>query len=251
MPPYYLIIVYSWIGLAIFTFAFLFKVNAPYGRHTSDRWGVTINNRWGWVIMELPSPLAFSYFFFSGESDKPAISYFFLGLWLLHYTNRTLIYPFRQKDTGKRMPLIIALSAIFFNCMNGFICGAYLGNNAFLYTYDWLGTPQFALGFSLFIIGFTINQWADTRLLNLRKPGETGYKIPKGGLFEYISCPNHFGEIIEWAGYVIMLWSLPVASFAIWTFANLAPRAIRHHHWYHKKFPNYPTKRRAIIPFLW
>ena len=51
-------------------------------------------------------------------------------------------------------------------------------------------------------------------------------------MFNYISCPNHFGEIIEWFGFAIMTWSLPGLSFAIWTVCNLLPRAIHHHAWY-------------------
>ena len=84
----------------------------------------------------------------------------------------------------------------------------------------------------------------------MRKPGETGYKIPKGGLFKYISCPNHFGEILEWIGFAIMCWNLAAFAFAIWTVANLIPRAVSHHKWYKENFENYPTKRKAVIPFL-
>ena len=38
---------------------------------------------------------------------------------------------------------------------------------------------------------------------------------------------------------------------AVFTFANLAPRAWSHHKWYRKKFPDYPKQRRAVIPFIW
>jgi hypothetical protein len=47
-----------------------------------------------------------------------------------------------------------------------------------------------------------------------------------------------------------MCWSLPAFSFAVWTFANLVPRAINHHQWYHEKFEDYPENRKAVIPFL-
>jgi steroid 5-alpha reductase family enzyme len=88
-------------------------------------------------------------------------------------------------------------------------------------------------------------------LLRLRKPGETGYKIPKSGLFRWVSCPNHFGEIVEWSGFALICWNLPALSFAIWTAANLIPRAVSHHNWYREKFEDYPLRRKAVLPFLY
>jgi steroid 5-alpha-reductase/3-oxo-5-alpha-steroid 4-dehydrogenase 1 len=103
---------------------------------------------------------------------------------------------------------------------------------------------------ALFVLGFSINLQADTILINLRQPGETGYKIPRGGLFRLVSCPNYLGELIEWTGWAIATWSLPGLAFAVWTAANLVPRALSHHRWYRDRFPDYPAERRAVIPLL-
>lgn len=145
------------------------------------------------------------------------------------------------------MPVVIMFSAMGFNLMNGFSMGYFMANFA---TYDntWFTTPQFIVGFSIFLLGMIINWEADHRLIHLRKPGETGYKIPQGGFFRWVSCPNLMGEIIEWGGFAILMWSLPGVSFFIWTFANLAPRAMSHHKWYLEKFEDYPKTRKAVIP---
>ena len=90
---------------------------------------------------------------------------------------------------------------------------------------------------------------SDEILFNLRKEND-GYKIPQNFLYKYISCPNYFGEIIEWAGFAIMVWSLPALSFLLWTMFNLIPRAVAHHKWYHSKFSDYPKERKAVIPFI-
>ena len=74
--------------------------------------------------------------------------------------------------------------------------------------------------------------------------------MPFGGLFKYVSCPNHLGEIIEWIGFAILSWSLPTFAFALWTIANLLPRAIQHHDWYHNHLEDYPKDRKAVFPYL-
>lgn len=244
-------LVYGWIALAILTFFLLLFVTAPFGRHTSKEWGPSINARLGWALMELPSPLVFSYFFFTGTTAPNPVTWIFWGLWVAHYFNRSIVYPLRQRDHHKTMPVIIMGSAIFFNAVNGFLNGYFLGNYGDGYTLIWLSSPAFIIGISLFFVGMGINVQSDHILLHLRQPGETGYKIPRGGLFKWVSCPNLLGEMIEWTGYAILLWALPAWSFALWTIANLAPRAWAHHQWYHQKFSNYPQKRRAVFPFLW
>ena len=247
------ILVWGWMAIAIIAFVALQFITAPFGRHTRNDFGPTINARLAWCLMELPSPLVFSLFFLMGSHRPTTTMWIFFGLWNLHYLNRSLIYPFRQKDNKKRMPVAIMWSAIGFNLMNGFINGYYLGNFAPVEIYDitWLSDPRFIVGIVLFIVGMGINIQSDNILLALRKPGETGYKIPRGGLFRYISCPNLFGEMLEWTGFAIMLWSLPSLTFAIWTAANLLPRAVDHHKWYLTKFgKEYPKDRRAVFPFL-
>lgn len=242
-------IVYIWIAVAFIVFPFALFITPPYGRHTK-KVGPMIPNKLGWVLMEIPSPALCIYFFTTGTADKGFFHYFFMGLYLAHYMNRTFIWPLRTKTSGKKMPLIIALSAMLFNLMNGPINGYFLGNFA-VYADSWLYDPKFIVGMLLFAVGAYINVSSDNILLNLRKPGETGYKIPFGGMFKFVSAPNLFGEVIEWLGYAVMTWSLPTASFAIWTAANLIPRGIDHHKWYLKNFEEYPKDRKAIIPKIW
>ena len=148
------------------------------------------------------------------------------------------------------MPVTIVAMAFCFNLVNGFINGYYLGSLSGVYDITWLYDPRFIAGALLFISGLIINWHSDNILIHLRKPGETGYFIPEGGFFNYISCPNHFSEMIEWAGFALMTWSLPALAFATWTLVNLLPRALHHHRWYKQTFPDYPADRKALIPFI-
>ncbi len=223
-------------------------VTAPYGRHTRGGWGPQIPNRLGWFLMELPSPVLFAALFLSGPSQKSAPMWIFFAAWTAHYTNRSLIFPWRTKTRAKTIPLAIVGSAIAFNLVSAGLNGFYLGWVR-QYPDTWLYDPRFIGGAALFIVGAAINMWADDKLIALRK-NRQGYSIPHGGLFELISCPNLSGEIVEWCGFALMCWSLPALSFAVWTAANLAPRALSHHAWYRVQFADYPRARKAFIPLV-
>ncbi|HEX4861457.1 MAG TPA: hypothetical protein VFV07_09485, partial [Rhizomicrobium sp.] len=104
----------------------------------------------------------------------------------------------------------------------------------------------------IFLGGAVLNIWADNRLIALRAHGTAAavYAIPRGGAFERVSCPNHLGEIVEWCGFALMCWNGPALAFALWTAANLAPRALAHHRWYRARFADYPAHRKAFIPLV-
>ena len=198
--------------------------------------------------MELPALLIFVITFFIGPKKASPVTLVFFVIWVLHYANRSLIFPFQTHTGKKMMPLIIALLAIFFNTVNGFINGYYFGSISGGYDPDWFTDPRFISGSVLFITGMIINLHSDQILLSLRKSSQNGYSIPEGGLFKYISCPNFFGEIIEWTGFAIMTWSPAALAFVVWTCVNLIPRALDHHKWYKATFDNYPAERKAVFP---
>jgi len=247
-------LLWVFLAFAALSFPVLFFVTAPYGRHEAKSrfWGPTVGNRLGWLLMESPSVLVFSACFLRGDAKtNPTLVAFFL-LWQLHYVHRAWIFPFRIKSGTKRMPALVALFAFIFTSINAYLNGRYLFAFAPSGRYGaaWLSNPRFLAGTCLFLVGFAINQHADWVLLHLRKPGETGYKIPQGGLYRWVTCPNYLGEIIEWFGFALCTYSLPGLVFALWTVANLLPRARSHHKWYLEKFPDYPAERKALVLLL-
>ena len=244
------IVVLLWIAIAFVLFPIQLKVTAPYGRHLRPGWGPSVSNLLGWASMELVSLVLFAALFLGGRTDKTAPMWVFFGCWMAHYAHRAIVFPLRLRTRDKRMPVLIVASAIFFNGMNAGLNGLYLGTLAAPYPVTWLADPRFVIGVGLFLAGAAINLWADNRLIALRRPGAAEYSIPQGGLFGLVSCPNHLGEIIEWTGFAVMCWNLPAASFAVWTAANLIPRALSHHRWYRRRFAGYPASRRAVIPFV-
>lgn len=160
----------------------------------------------------------------------------------------SLIYPWLIKG-GKPTPVLLSCMAFLFCTLNGYLQARHLTRFAY-YDVTWLSNSCFICGAILFFTGMAINIHSDHTLCNLRKPGETGYKIPLGGMFTYVSGANFFGEIIEWSGFALACWSLPSLAFAVFTALNIGPRAIQHHKWYLKKFEDYPKTRKAVIPFI-
>jgi len=250
LPDTYVLWVELWIGIAAITFVSLFFIAAPYGRHHREGWGPTVPDRVGWILMEAPaSLLVLGWFLWGGDLSSTA-AWVLMGLWQLHYLHRAFIYPLRKRADGRRMPLAIVAMALVFNGVNS----ALIGWEVFVhrsYPLAWLSDPRFLAGAALFLLGYAINKHSDRVLRGLRAPGETGHRIPRGGLYRWISCPNYLGEILEWVGFAVLSWSLAGVAFAAWTIANLAPRALDHHRWYRERFPDYPPERRALIPAIW
>lgn len=209
-----------------------------------------INNRLAWIIMEIPVLVLFVWLYLTGPVPKTPVLWVFFGLFVFHYVHRVFIFPLRIRTKGKRMPVSVMFMAIFFNLVNGSLNGYWFGHLSGHYDLSWLLDPRFIAGLVLFMTGMLINIHYDQMLIRLRNGNAGGYSIPYGGLFRFISCPNFFGEIIEWGGYAMLTWCLPTLSFFLWTVFNLVPRAKDHHRWYRDTFPEYPHKRKAIIPFI-
>ncbi|KAF8384084.1 hypothetical protein PRIPAC_73226 [Pristionchus pacificus] len=242
---FFILLAWIMIGSGVVTMiTLLLGMKAHYGRYAPVN-ARSIPARWGWLIQEAPSFLLPAASFWEAPNLGCKV---IILLIVAHYTNRTFIFPLQLKNP-KPTPLSIVASAFVFCLWNGYLQGFY---HAWYYTFEpgHFRQPISILGFVLFFGGMAINLHSDEILRNLRKEGETEYKIPRGGMFEYVSGANFFGEIIEWFGYFLVARSLPAAAFSFFTFANIGPRAIQHHQWYKEKFDNYPRRRKALIPFI-
>ena len=229
------------IAMAVVVFPVLLFIPAPYGRHLRDGWGPTLPARAAWVLMELPAAVVPLIAFRAAGGSLGADGVWLLALWELHYLQRTFVFPLRMR-AGGRKPLVTVALAAGFNVMNGVLNGAALAT--------WRADGWAVLGALIFLGGLAINLHSDAVLRGLRAPGETGYKIPRGGVFRWVSAANYFGEIVEWIGFALAARTGAAWAFALFTAANLVPRALSHHRWYRERFPDYPAERRAILPFV-
>jgi 3-oxo-5-alpha-steroid 4-dehydrogenase 1 len=248
LVEYFLLLVAVWSLLAISVFFWLFFITAPYGRFVRSGWGPTLVGSLNWLLMELPALFVFDCIFLWSEKTD-LVSWIFFALWNLHYGYRSLIYPCLMHGS-QRVPLTITVSGASFNVVNAGLQSTWLFFLAGDWEETWLLSPAFLIGAILFVLGFMIHIQADHHLRQLRRELGPGYHLPEEGTFRWISCPNYFGELVEWIGWALLTFSWSGVSFALWTAANLIPRALAAHRWYQKQFPDYPRKRKAIVPFL-
>lgn len=248
---FYRIILAGFMIVAVVTFISLFFITAPYGRHAKKGWGPLIPNTAAWIIMEAPASLLFFFYFLISGKNMTVTLVVLQVIWQVHYFHRSFIFPFMLKSDEK-VSLSIIVFGMIFNSINTYIQGrwvyAFAPDSA--YTAAWLTDPRFIVGVLIFATGYFINKQSDGITRKLWDPLNPGYKIPYGGMYRYLSCPNYFGEIVTWIGWAVMTWSLAGFFFVVWTAANLVPRARSNHKWYLEKFPEYPKERKAIIPLI-
>jgi 3-oxo-5-alpha-steroid 4-dehydrogenase 1 len=234
-------------------FVSLFFVDAGYGRFYAPKWGPAIDNRLGWMLMEAPVFVAMLLLWWLSDRREDGIRLVFLLLFELHYFHRAFVFPWLMRGRSK-MPLSIIGTAVLFNTLNAYMQGGWLFyvSPVDYYSADWLTSLPFLAGTALFLFGMGVNIHSDRIIRNLRKPGDTAHYLPRGGMFRWVTSANYFGELVEWTGFAILTWSVSGAVFALWTFANLAPRAARIYNGYRQEFPEQLDTRttKRIIPFI-
>lgn len=250
-PQFYDSVLITMSALAVVVFFALLFLTAPYGMAYSPKWGPSMSNRVSWVLMEAPAFFVMLLLWILSPRGAEAGAAVCAALYLLHYFQRSFIFPLLMKGKS-RMPVVIMLMGLTFNVINAYMIGAWLFRLApeEMYSTGWLATPQFGVGAVIFFIGMGINIDSDRRVRNLRKPGDTKHYIPRGGMFRYVTSANYFGELTEWVGFAVMTWCWAGAVFVLWTFANLAPRARKLHQRYISEFGDEYRRlnRRYIIP---
>jgi len=249
-----------------------YQAKAPYGKYGGKpAAGVSLDPRFGWWLMELPATLSFLYHFYQGRKNKKArgpeaenegpsglTPKVLLLLWCIHYANRGWYFPLTIRVAqGGAQSFALFNSAIgaFFLFVHGYLNGRMFSEFGTKYTDAWLRDPRFLAGLALYETGFIITVHSESIMRNLRPAGEVitaanRYKIPYGGMFEYVTNAAYFGELVAWSGMCVLTWSPSVLPVLLISCANLVPRALEQQKWYLKKFPDYPKNRKALIPFI-
>ena len=248
------ILLWAMAIMAVFVFLSLYFVDAGYGKFYRSSWGPSLDNHLGWFLMEVPVfAIMLLLWWFSGRRAD-MVRVVFLLLFEAHYFHRSFIFP-QQLRGHSRMPWAIVAMGALFNTLNAIMQGGWIFyfSPADRYPAAWLTSLPFLVGTALFFAGMYVNIQSDGIIRNLRQPGDTAHYLPRGGMFRYVTSANYFGEWLEWTGFAILTWSWSGAVFALWTFANLCPRAARIYKLYSQEFPDQMAKEKLkrFIPFIY
>ncbi|KAF2364287.1 Adenylate kinase 3/4 mitochondrial [Trinorchestia longiramus] len=222
---------YMTFGVLIYAFiVLLMPMAAPYGRYRSNRYGFGVPARLAWCVQESPAfivPLLMV--ITTRRSTYTAITnQICMGLFIIHYFQRSFVYSLLVQ-TKNKVPFMPCVSAFLTCLFFGILQSVYFVN---FYKYDdsvWLRKPYFWIGCSLYLFGMKLNLSSDSALRKLRTSQSNDYKIPRGGMFEKVSCANYLGEVLEMWGYAISSCAPPAIAHALFTTCFLTRRALQHH----------------------
>nr|CAG4647200.1 EOG090X097L [Megafenestra aurita]SVE92500.1 EOG090X097L [Megafenestra aurita] len=172
--------------------------------------------------------------------------------WVFHYLKRILETFFVHRFSHATMPV----RNLFRNCGYYWLFTAYVAYHINHPLYTAPCQIQSYVAFGIWILcelgNFSIH-WA---LRNLRPPGSKERRIPRPTkdpmtlLFNLVSCPNYSYEVGCWVAFTVMTQCLPAGLFAFAGFYQMAVWACGKHYAYKKDFKDYPSFRKAIIPFV-
>ncbi|KAJ3682722.1 hypothetical protein LUZ60_012949 [Juncus effusus] len=200
-------------------------------------------------------PVIYKYFGYSTEDHKiHPVQTYALYYWTLHYSKRILETFFVHRFSHATSPL----SNVFRNCAYYWTFGAYIA----YYLNHPLYTPvsnelRIKLGFGFGLICQLANFYCHIILRNLRSPsGNGGYQIPKGFLFNVVTCANYTTEIYQWLGFNVATQTVAGYVFLFVAASIMTNWAIAKHRRLRKIFdgkdgrPKYPRRWVILPPFF-
>ncbi|CAA6655097.1 unnamed protein product [Spirodela intermedia] len=226
-------------------FLYLQFCTVPYGRHARPGWGPPLPPAAAWFLIESPTIWLTLLLLPHGRHLSHPLALAIISPFLLHYLNRTVVYPIRLLRSGTKagFPLSVAAVGFCFNLLN-----AYAQTRSVTHYAHY--PPAGDVGCRV-PVGMAVNVSSDLALLRLKNTAGGGYKVPEGGWFELVACPNYMGEAAEWLGWAVAASTPAALAFFLYTCANLFPRASSHRRWYLQNFGHrYPPSRKSIIPFV-
>ncbi|XP_049379829.1 steroid 5-alpha-reductase DET2-like [Solanum stenotomum] len=204
-----------------------------------------IPSKIGMIIAYTPTLITCLSFFWIFPNG--GIRFFMLNFAItIHFFKRLLEVLFVHKYSGSMaMNSAITISSSYFIAFSSLIYIQHLTKGS---TEPIIDLKYF--GFIVFLVGIIGNFYHHFILSKMRKKGESGYKIPKGGLFNLVICPHYLFEIVTFLGFSLISQTLFSFSSTIGTLFYLMGRSYATRKWYLSKFEDFPRNVKALIPFV-
>lgn len=173
--------------------------------------------------------------------------------WSIHYLKRELETLFVHRFSHATMPY----TNLFKNCAYYWGFAAWV---AFFVNHPLYTPPEedlFYTGMCLFYLMEMGNLSSHITLRSLRPRGTRVRRIPHGGLFEFVTCPNYTYEIMSWVGFNLMTKTVAGMLFMAAGAFQMLIWAQNKHRNYKKEFDGkdgkalYPKTRKILIPFIY
>ncbi|ELP87488.1 synaptic glycoprotein SC2, putative [Entamoeba invadens IP1] len=167
-------------------------------------------------------------------------------MWTIHYVKRILETIFVHEFGDMTMPFFNLIK----NCTYYYGFALVVGINVNFFPKEQYCIPMY-LGLLGMIASMVSNGYCHIILKNLRTPGSQEWKMPKGFLFDYITCANYFCEIMTWIFFDLMT-GIPLmgVAFSFCGIYQMKEWSLQRHQKYQKLFKDYPN-RWILIPYLY
>ncbi|KAE9451440.1 hypothetical protein C3L33_16686, partial [Rhododendron williamsianum] len=143
------------------------------------------------------------------------------------------------------------LSNVFRNCAYYWTFGAYIAYYVNHPLYTPVSDLQMKIGLGLGLLCQVSNFYCHILLSNLRSPdGNGGYQIPRGFLFNIVTCANYTTEIYQWLGFNIATQTVAGYLFLVVAASIMTNWALAKHHRL-KRLSGFLFLRLTLYTVLW
>lgn len=142
----------------------------------------------------------YKYLGYKGERVIHPVQTYALYYWCFHYFKRIMETFFVHRFSHATSPL----SNVFRNCAYYWSFGSFVAYFVNHPLYTPVSDLQMKIGFGLGLVSQVANFYCHILLRSLRSSdGSGGYQIPRGFLFNIVTCANYTTEIYQWLGFNI------------------------------------------------
>ena len=204
------------------------------------------------ITLAYVGPIFIILFFYFRLSNPLFVQTIAMILAVLHYSKRTYETNFVNFYEGSFNIKALFGIVFYYWILFAFIVSMNLFNDE--YSKDEANRNKSALVtlvLAACMLFSEFNNYACHNILkNLKKQNNGKRGIPRGNMFEYVSCAHYFWELCTWMCFYLIVGTISSLLFVIYSFASMFTIAYEKHKGYLSYFGDKYPKRKIMIPFL-